>query len=149
MPQRLAGINVANPRDTGLVQQEVFQGAPRPGEQFAKSSHRKLARKGIKPQRCKPRALINGFPSMNAAEVTPIRKTQYSLFQFECDIHVDGMFSLIGASQKFPHVSEPEQLAIEPEVHCQQTVVQQQDHIFSLALNTPNAPAFRKPREES
>jgi hypothetical protein len=150
MPQRLAGIDVANPCDVRLVQQEIFQGSPGPGEQFAQSRRGKLGRECIKPQRCKTGAIIRGFPRMDTAEMAPIRKPQYSLIQFEGDVHMGTVLAPIGASQKILCFGEPQELAIESEVHREQTVViQMQYHVLSFTIDSSNAPPLRKPRDES
>lgn len=51
MPQRLARVDVADSRDAGLVEQELFQGPLGYGKQIAEGDRRELGRERVSTQR--------------------------------------------------------------------------------------------------
>src|SRR5580692_902302 len=86
VPKRFTRIDIANSRDVGLVEQELFQRTPGSCEQFAEPGDSKPARKRIDPKAHKAGARIGRFPGMDAAEMAPIRKAQDSFVQFERNV---------------------------------------------------------------
>ena len=78
---------------------------------------------------------------MDAAEVTAIGEAQDTVVQFECDIHVDAGFWLVGAFEQLLCVSKPKQLAIQAKVHGEQAAVEKEKHKFAVAVHGSNATA--------
>jgi hypothetical protein len=79
---------------------------------------------------------------VNAAEVAAIGETEDAFVQFEGDIHMHALFTMVGAFQKFFATRKPEELAIEPKMHCQQAAVQDEKHVLAVAIDGANAAAF-------
>lgn len=53
------------------------------------------------------------------------------------------MLGLVGATEHFFRVAEPQELAVEPKVHGQNAVVEIEKEVFAFALNRADVPAFR------
>src|SRR6267143_4652606 len=144
VPQRFAGIDIADSRNVRLVQQEIFQRALRTVKQFAESDWCETARERIDAQNGEPGAFCDGFPSVHSAEMAPVRKPENALLQFQRDIHMNAAFCPVGAHQKFLRIRKPDELAVQTEVHRQQAAVQKQKHILPVALDRSNSLTFRK-----
>jgi len=113
-------------------------------KQFAESDRCETARERVNPQRPKPGAFCDGFPSVHPAEMAPIRKPENSLLQFQGDIHMNAAFRPVSAHQKFFRIRKPDELAVQTEVHGQQAAIQKQKHILSFAIDRSNSLTFRK-----
>ena len=66
-----------------------------------------IAREGVDAQHAEPRAIISGFPEVNAAEVAAISETQNTFVQFESNIDVNTVFILVGTIQQFFAIGKP------------------------------------------
>src|SRR5882762_2848965 len=148
-PQRFAGVDVADSRDARLVQQEILQRALRTGKQFAESGRCKTARESIFAQPREPRTFFDRFPSVHSAEVAPVRKAENAFVQFESNVHMNAVPRPIRMLQEFLRIQKPHKLAIQAEVHRQQTAIQQQENVFPPAIDLSNVPAFGKARNMS
>jgi hypothetical protein len=76
-----------------------------------------------------------------------VGEAQDALDQFEGDIHVDAAVGLVGVTEQFSRVAEPQELAVKPEVQREQAAIESEKKIFASALNCMNLPAFREARE--
>jgi hypothetical protein len=79
---------------------------------------------------------------VNAAEVTAIGETENPSVQFEGNIHVHPFLAMVGALEKVFSTREPQELAIEPEMHGKQAAVEHEKHVFPLAIDGANAAPF-------
>ena len=147
MPQRLSGIDVADSRDSRLVEKELFQPAFGGGEQFGEPSWPKLGRKCIDAQFSKCGTLVNRIPAMNAAELAAIREAENAFVQFERHVDVHAVFELIRTLEEFLRPAEPNQLTIEAEVERKQAALEVQEQVFPPALDSSNLLPFCETRE--
>ena len=71
----------------------------------------------------------------DTAEVPPIREAEHAFVEFEGDIHVHFVFTLIGALQQFFSVRKPQELSIQLEVQGEQSTIERHGNIFSFAID--------------
>jgi hypothetical protein len=88
-------------------------------------------------------AVFGGFPGVNAAEVAAIDETEDTFVQFEGNVHVHTLFTLVSTFQQFFAARKPQELAIEPKMHCQQAAIQNEKHILAFAIGDADAAALR------
>jgi hypothetical protein len=74
---------------------------------LGKAAGGEIAREGVDAQHAEPRGIIGGFPDVNSAEVAAISESEDPFVQFEGNIHVNTVFSLVGKFQKFSAVGKP------------------------------------------
>ena len=138
MPQRFARIDISEPRDAGLVQQKVFQRPRRCGDQLKESRKSKILRKCIDSERSQPRTVFQTIPGMNAPKMATVREAEYTLRELQRNIHMNSVLLDVRAFQQFSPVQKPYKLPIEPKVHCKQSAIQCQKHIFAFAVHPPD-----------
>jgi hypothetical protein len=51
--------------------------------------------------------MIGGFPDVNAAEVAAISESEDTFVQFEGNVHVNTVFTLVSKFQKFFAIGKP------------------------------------------
>lgn len=141
VPQRFAGVDIPDAGDARLIEQEVFQRPGRSSEQFAEVRGCEFARKSVSAECGESRTFFGRIPGMNAAKVTAVRESQDAPSRFECDIHVNAIFGLVGPSKELFCIGEPRQLAIEPEVQGEHAAVQDQKNVFASTINLQNSTA--------
>src|SRR5207253_826918 len=107
LPQRFARVDVADTSDPRLIQQEVLQRTLGRGEQCGKAVGGEIAREGVDAQGVEARAIINGFPEVKVAKMAAIGEAEDAFVQFEGNIDVHAVFTLVGALPQFLAVRKP------------------------------------------
>lgn len=100
VPHRFAGVDVADSRDTRLVQQEFLERAARGSKKAGEVPRSEFFREGINTQGFETCTIFSGFEKMNAAEVTAIGKTEDAAVEFEGHVDVDVVMRHVSFGQE-------------------------------------------------
>lgn len=137
LPERFVGIDVAQPGDLRLVQQKKFDRAPGSSEQLTQSGGRELAGKRVEAECADAGGVLGPGEPVHAAEVARVHKAQRAAAELESHVGVPRYLRRI----------EPEQLAVEPEVHGDVSTGEAKQQVFAAALDVFDALAFDAPAE--
>lgn len=143
MPQRFAGIDVADTGDTSLVEKEFLQWALGASQEAMEFLRGEIRRKGVDTEHFERWAGFAGRPEVQAAEMALVGEAEDSFGEFKGNVDVDAVdLVVIGALQELAWGIEPDEVAVEAEVHFDEAVIEGEEEIFAVAEDAKDAAAF-------
>ena len=89
VPERFAGVDIADAGDTSLVEQKILEGTLRRSQELGESGGGEIAGNGIQTQTGESGTGPFRFPGLNSAEMARVGKTENATVQFEGNIDMD------------------------------------------------------------
>ena len=144
MPERLAGIDVADAGDAGLIEKEFFDGAFGGCQESREFLGGEFGRDGVDAEAGDGGVGFGGVIDLDAAEVAPVGETENTFVEFESYVHVGARFrfGFVGFGEEFFGVGEPEESAVEFKVEGEDASGQLEPEVFTFALDRLDFLAF-------
>ncbi len=144
MPQRFAGINVADSSEASLIQKKCLQWLPGFGKCEAQCTLGKVFGEGINTQSPERATICFIRPEVNLGKMPRIDDSQHAGVQFEGNVYVSAMWLAVGLLHELTGTGKPQELAIEPKMNLDQPAIQCQEQVLSAAKYIFNACSLRQ-----